>query len=230
MRRFLGLLALLLATPAWSQTVPAATTLVPADSTVTEAKFNLSDVTTADADATKHGLMPKGTGNATDCYLGDGTVAVCPGGSGTDISVRVYNNVNQNVLASTPTAITFNSEEFDTTGMHDTVVNTSRITIATTGIYTVGCNLSYEGADFTGSRQVIITKNGTAIIDETIAYPTQSGSTIMEATSVINLAATDYIECVAYQGSASTLAAQKQNGGSGVIYHSPVFWAVKQPG
>lgn len=47
---------------------------------IAEAAFSFTNITTANATASQHGLMPKGSGSATDCYLGDLTVAVCPGG------------------------------------------------------------------------------------------------------------------------------------------------------
>ncbi len=43
------------------------------DGSITEAKLGLSDNTIANASTTKHGLMPKLSGNATDFAAGDGT-------------------------------------------------------------------------------------------------------------------------------------------------------------
>lgn len=56
---------------------------------IAENAFSFTNVTTANATSSQHGLMPKGSGSATDCYLGDLTVAACPGGSS-------YTNLFQN--------------------------------------------------------------------------------------------------------------------------------------
>ena len=46
---------------------------------VNEAMLSLTDITTGNATASKHGWMPKLSGNATDSFRGDGTWAVAQG-------------------------------------------------------------------------------------------------------------------------------------------------------
>jgi hypothetical protein len=48
-----------------------------ANTTIAEAKFNFTDLTTANSSASAHGLLPKLSGNATDCFRGDGSFSAC---------------------------------------------------------------------------------------------------------------------------------------------------------
>lgn len=52
---------------------------VPADASVTEAKLNLSDVTTGNVSITKHGFVPKAPNNTGLVLLGDGSFGRVPG-------------------------------------------------------------------------------------------------------------------------------------------------------
>lgn len=52
----------------------------------TEAQISFTDITTNNVSSTKHGFVKKLTGNAADCYLGDGTFATCPGTAGSGIT------------------------------------------------------------------------------------------------------------------------------------------------
>jgi hypothetical protein len=83
------------------------------------------------------------------------------------------------------TAITFNNEIFDTDTMHDTLVNPSRITFKTAGIYLVifqGMWMSSIATDPTAKRLFYIKINGTsnigvtglAGIDESMMYSVQT--------------------------------------------------------
>src|SRR6185312_495214 len=51
-----------------------------------EAQISFTDITTNNASTSKHGFVKKLTGNAADCYLGDGTFATCPGTAGSGIT------------------------------------------------------------------------------------------------------------------------------------------------
>ena len=50
---------------------------------------------------------------------------------------RVYNTGNLTITNATETALTYNSEHFDTDTIHDTGSNTSRLTCKTAGKYTM---------------------------------------------------------------------------------------------
>jgi hypothetical protein len=71
---------------------------------ITEAKLSFSDVTTANATAGAHGLLPKLSGNGSDCLRGDGSFSVCPGaGTGGDFSTNTTTSVAQQVVVASGT-------------------------------------------------------------------------------------------------------------------------------
>lgn len=57
---------------------------------ISETAFSFTNITTANATSAQHGLMPKGSGSATDCYLGDLTVAACPSVGGGNVYDYVW--------------------------------------------------------------------------------------------------------------------------------------------
>ncbi len=68
-----------------------------------EAGLSLTDITTSDASASKHGFLPKLSGSASDCFLGDGTFGVCGagGGANTALSNLASVSINTSLLAQT---------------------------------------------------------------------------------------------------------------------------------
>lgn len=68
---------------------------------ITETKLSFTDVTTANATASQHGLLPKLSGNGSDCLRGDGSFSTCPGaGSGGDFSTNTTTSVAQQVVVA----------------------------------------------------------------------------------------------------------------------------------
>lgn len=131
------------------------------------------------------------------------------GGTGGYIGARVYNSANISLANNTTTALTFNSESYDSdpTGseIHSTTVNTSRLTCRTAGKYLVWGGVYFD-ANATGQRNVQIRVNGTipygveARLNNGAAY-----STIMTVTAIVTLAAADYVELTAHQDSGGAL-------------------------
>lgn len=118
----------------------------------------------------------------------------------------LYNSGNISAANATDTAITFDSEEFDTDGFHSTSSNTSRITIPTgkQGYYLINAIIAYA-SNSTGQRYLNIFKNG-AVIRQPISALTNTGGAAQYSASVIlNLAAADYIELYAYQTSGGSV-------------------------
>jgi hypothetical protein len=103
---------------------------------------------------------------------------------------------------ATETAITFDSETYDTDGFHSTVTNTSRITIPAgkagkylfTGVYVFDDNA-------TGIRYLNLKKNGSTNLYLNNANATSSSAGFYCFSFVYNLIATDYIEMFVYQNS-----------------------------
>lgn len=122
-----------------------------------------------------------------------------------DIRVRVYNDANISLTNATLTALTFNTEQWDTDTMHSTVSNTGRLTATTAGYYVITGAVLFA-ANATGKRLLRIRLNGTTTIAE--VQDTNAGG--VETLSLIigtqyNLAATEYVEFLAYQDSGGAL-------------------------
>lgn len=115
-----------------------------------------------------------------------------------------YHNVAQSIPNATATAVLLNSEYYDTDDMHSTSTATSRITIATAGIYQLTANILFTNAG-TGMRDLVFYKNGaTTYRGSSTLNITGSFFTNLNATTTMSLAASDYIEAYVYhtQGTA----------------------------
>lgn len=118
---------------------------------------------------------------------------------------RVYNSANESINNATDTALTFNSERFDTDTIHSTVSNTSRLTATTAGKYLIFGHAQFA-PNATGTRKVFIRLNGTTNLG-TIEVPNNGGAANVELpiTTIYQLAATDYVELVVFQNSGGAL-------------------------
>jgi len=78
-----------------------------------------------------------------------------------EVSVRATRTTGQTITNDIDTDITFPSEDYDVGGLHDTAINTDRITIPTgkDGLYSIMAGCSFA-ANTTGFRFLRITVNG----------------------------------------------------------------------
>lgn len=133
---------------------------------------------------------------------------------------RVFNSANQSITTATVTTLAFDSERFDTDGMHSTAVNTSRITITAPGRYLIGVCVSWD-VSAAGQRFMRFMLNGVTEIARVRSPPVAGGalgSTYVLET-VYDLAAGDFVEVQVQQdtgGNLNVLAAAN---------YSPEFWA-----
>ena len=126
----------------------------------------------------------------------------------------------QTLASGTYTALTWNGETFDTDGFHSTVTNTSRITIPAgkAGKYQFSALADFDN-NTTGSRQLVIRKNGTTdeyanLITASAIYPSS------EINGILDLAVADYVEIMAFQssGSSQSIYLTKPNGNFSCTY------------
>lgn len=132
---------------------------------------------------------------------------------------RVYHNTTQSINDNSETALVFNSERYDTDGMHSTSVNTGRITINTAGLYLVTFTGRFSAAD-TDYLSTYIRIQADADSNQIIAWASEgtmtdnnSGPGFSVAT-VYKFAAGEYIEVKAFQnntsGNANNIIASSQ--------------------
>lgn len=106
--------------------------------------------------------------------------------------------------SSVYTAITFDTEDWDTDGGHSTSVNTSRYTAQTAGKFQGHCQLEFQSSA-TGARLAGFRVNGGSIY-WTAEIPAVNGNTtIVMSTGFLSLAVNDYVEVVGLQNSGGTL-------------------------
>jgi hypothetical protein len=126
------------------------------------------------------------------------------GGSGYTEGARVHNDANISVATATITALTFNTERWDTDDIHSTVSNTSRLTCKTAGIYLVIGNMSYA-SNSTGTREALIRVNGVTLMAQSRVVGVSASSAYIVVSTILDLEIADYVELVAYQNSGGNL-------------------------
>lgn len=131
-----------------------------------------------------------------------------PASGSTFAGCRLFKSTGQTIADSTNTALTFDSETYDTNTYHDNSTNTSRITIPSgkAGYYLFVCKWSL-GENPTGYRQVELRKNGSAV-DRTSIRGTSSGQNFITLSTVQSSAISDYFEFFVFQNSAENLGAE----------------------
>lgn len=123
---------------------------------------------------------------------------------GRGIGVLVYNSIAIAIANATVTALTFDSERYDTDTQHDTAVNASRLTCVYAGVYTISGTIRWA-SNATGVRAAQIRLNGGAFIGS-VAGPATSGDVTDQSVGALySLAAGDYVELCAYQTSGGSL-------------------------
>jgi hypothetical protein len=122
------------------------------------------------------------------------------------VGCGVTKSTTQSIANATYTAVTFNTEDYDTDAIHDNVTNNTRFTIPsgkggkwlTSGVVTFASNAS-------GFRFVRLYKNGNAFIVPA-GIPPVNGDTTQVAFSYIHtFTAGDYMEVFVYQNSSGNL-------------------------
>jgi hypothetical protein len=123
---------------------------------------------------------------------------------------QVTSTTDFSISNGTDTALTWNTEQFDSGGYHSTATNTSRFTIPAGkgGYYLLSAQTTW-GANATGNRVNSIRKNGTQQNINVTGYGanvTITGSYVLNQTWLVNAAVADYYELYAQQSSGGTLA------------------------
>jgi hypothetical protein len=140
----------------------------------------------------------------------DGTMAMTA-----DIPVfagaRAYHNAAQSIASGGPgTVLALNSERYDTDGFHDTVTNSSRLTVPAgkDGKYRITGTVQFA-ANATGERRLEILLNGATVIGR-VSSAAVSGTapTVLTVTCDYGFVAGDYVELRAFQDSGGALDAE----------------------
>jgi hypothetical protein len=137
---------------------------------------------------------PGGTPASKRCTIANFKTAI-----GITQGCRVYNSGNLTITTATLTALTFNSERYDTDGIHDTGSNTGRLTCQTAGKYHIFGHIQWA-VDATGVRIIAIRLGGTTYLaissQMTIATNVLDSACYQSIDTVYDLAASNYVELV----------------------------------
>jgi hypothetical protein len=126
-------------------------------------------------------------------------------------SCRLWNNATQSIPNETPTAITFNTEKWDTDDMHSLISNTHLITCKTAGTYAIVASMEFSPSG-TGNRQLYIYKNATELQIYAIEWsPAPLNSQLLWVFCLVNLEINDTIQAKAYQNSGGALNSLANN-------------------
>jgi len=134
------------------------------------------------------------------------------------IGCRLRDSTDELTATATWEYLNFDTESYDTDGMHEGVTNPSRITIKVAGVYVFGALIEWA-TNATGYRLIQINLNRTTAIVRDFQGAVSGNATTSECGSTYEFSVDDYIEVRVYQTSGGNL-----NVVAGSDW-SPVFWA-----
>ena len=120
-----------------------------------------------------------------------------------DASCGVYRNTDQGIGSSAWNNVDWDSEEWDTSNMHDPITNPSRITVPKNGRHIVIANISWA-LNALGVRGIAIFINNVLRATKH-ANPVNDVESSLSIQRAFDLTAGDYIEIRAYQNTGSDL-------------------------
>ncbi len=124
-----------------------------------------------------------------------------------DIGARVFNSVTLFVPNVTFTTFTFDSERWDTDGIHSVAVNPGRLTARTAGKYVINGQIRYQG-NATGLRELYIVNSVGSLIAITDKSNLSTDGQDFSVTTIYDLAVGDWITMATFQNSGVPLGAQ----------------------
>jgi hypothetical protein len=134
------------------------------------------------------------------------------GTTGTN-AVAVKRTVQLSVANFTHTPIPFDSEIYDSNGMHSTVTNTTRLTVVESGNYIIAGNVYWDGLT-TGTNDLWLRLNGASALEAQMQMSTAATSYGHGLSTMRLMGAGEYVELMVFQdsGAAKLLAALSQFG------------------
>ena len=121
---------------------------------------------------------------------------------------RVYHSATQSIANNTVTTLTFDSESYDTSGIHEAVINPTRLTCQTAGKYLI-YGMAKWADNTTGFRGLYLWVNQTTYIAAVQNTATPQGVREHLIMMLYNMVAADYVEMRAVQSSGGALDIQR---------------------
>lgn len=129
-----------------------------------------------------------------------------PASGSTFVGCSLYKSGTQTISNATRTALSFDTEEYDTDAFHDNTTNNSRITIPSgkAGKYLFTATVGMAAG--ANEREMTLFKNGTILKIMSQVYASTGGGFYQNASCVLNLSVGDYVQLYFYQGSGGNLS------------------------
>lgn len=137
------------------------------------------------------------------------------------VACELTHSVAQNIPNSVDTAVTFDTEYFDTGDLH-AAGSPTRITVPTggAGVWLFTFNICFT-ANATGARGVYLRVNANSADRRVLGYTAgASWDSTLAGSHVCRLVAGDYMELMAYQSSGAALALKGSNSASHLLAFS----------
>ena len=122
-------------------------------------------------------------------------------------SARVTRSFNQGIPNDDEVVLNFNSERYDTAGMHSNSANLSRLTAPVDGIYLVTAQVQWDVNGF-GQRTLGLERNGVVALarDRRVPGTDPVDAPAVTLTTVARLEAGDFVEAEVFQNSGGNLS------------------------
>lgn len=127
----------------------------------------------------------------------------------------VYNTTNQSVAYGTWTPLAMNTDLIDTSGMHDSVTNNSRIVVSVAGLYVLCGGVYWDVVHPNGLRGLLFYLNGSPAargVFEDAGGSIGANGCYQSLASAFYISAGAYVELYGYQDN-SSIAALNSTGG-----------------
>jgi hypothetical protein len=118
---------------------------------------------------------------------------------------QVWQNSAQSIPTAAQTAVTWDQETLDTSGMHSLLTNTNRFTAVYPGTYEFTGQAGMAGST-AGQRYSLFALNGTAILGSRIDGIAAAGGTPLQNTFQVAMVVGDYVDFQVFQNSGGALA------------------------
>lgn len=122
-----------------------------------------------------------------------------------EASCRVHHSTTQAAADNTLTTLVWNTEDYDTNGLHSILANTSRITFATAGKYLFASTVRFSTSIGSGRQaRIDVLLNGTTVIASQSCAATGSDAPNLNVCDSYAFISGDYIEIQVFHNSGTS--------------------------
>ena len=142
---------------------------------------------------------------------------------------HVSRTTNQSIPTGTGyTALTFDSERFDTANLHRTDADSGRLTAPIAGAYLVTANVTWDPNN-AGAREINLRRNGNTLVARVVQLNGGVNTVDQSVTQILRLNAGDFVEVVVRQTSGVALDAITSGAGGDFSPEFSASWIAPLP-